>query len=113
MIKSDFIGKKDKSLMNSRQHKGGNTAFQYCVVASVTDKKEKMNSIKHQYILDAETLQSIKKVKVKTDWLLQEHNDPKKTSTSAVKLLEQIYQNLRLKTHKSTTERLLAATSGL
>lgn len=43
-----------------------------------------MDSIKFQQILDANLMQSVKKLKLKRGWLLQMDNDPKHTSKSTV-----------------------------
>ena len=59
-----------------------------CVAASGTDNTAqvfgRMDSIKYQQILEANVTQSVKKLKLKRAWLLQQHNDPKHTSKSTM-----------------------------
>ncbi|XP_063793867.1 uncharacterized protein LOC134949303 isoform X1 [Pseudophryne corroboree] len=69
-----------------------------CIAASVTGNisrvEGKMDSIRFQQILDANLMPSVKKLKLKRDWLLQMENDPKHTSKSTVDYIKR--RNLKV-----------------
>ena len=78
----------EKNTLPTVKHGGGSIMLWGCVAASGTGNiawvEGRMDSTKYQQILEANITPSVKKLKLKRGWLLQQDNDPKHTWKSTM-----------------------------
>uniref|UniRef100_A0A8C5DSB5 Transposase n=1 Tax=Gouania willdenowi TaxID=441366 RepID=A0A8C5DSB5_GOUWI len=78
----------EKNTLPTVKYGGGSIMLWGCVAASgignIARVEGRMDSIKYQQILEANITASVKKLKLKRGWLLQQDNDPKHTSKSTM-----------------------------